>query len=102
MTLLGSADWTGKIFGGTWTAAQGGTLASTEPATGQMLAEVGLANKGDVAAAAEQAKAAQPGWAATPGHERAALLRRYCPWCGIPARSGVDQAGPRTTSRRRA
>jgi benzaldehyde dehydrogenase (NAD) len=76
MTLLASADWTGKIFGGSWTAAQGGTLTSTEPATGQTLAEVGLANNGDVAAAAEQAKAAQPAWAATPGHERAALLRR--------------------------
>ena len=76
MALLDNADWTGKIFGGRWTAAQGGTLASTEPATGATLAEVGLANSADVAAAAEQARAAQPAWAAVPGHERAALIRQ--------------------------
>jgi benzaldehyde dehydrogenase (NAD) len=43
MTLLDAVDWTGKIFSGGWIAARGGTLASTEPATGEVLAEVGLA-----------------------------------------------------------
>ena len=76
MTMLEAVDWTGKIFTGSWTAAQGGTVASTEPATGHTLAEVGLAGQADVAAAAELALAAQPAWAATPGHERAALMRR--------------------------
>jgi benzaldehyde dehydrogenase (NAD) len=76
MTMLETADWAGKIFTGNWIAAQGGTLASTEPATGRTLAEVGLAGQADVVAAAEQARAAQPAWAATPGHERAAMIRR--------------------------
>jgi benzaldehyde dehydrogenase (NAD) len=76
MGLLETADWTGKIFNGGWATASGGTLASTEPATGQVLAEVGLAGQEDVSRAAEQARAAQAAWAATPGHERAALMRR--------------------------
>lgn len=58
MTMLEAVDWSGKIFTGSWTAAEGGTVASTEPATGQTLAEVGLADKGDVSAAAKQARAA--------------------------------------------
>ena len=74
MGLLETADWTGKIFSGGWVSADGGTLTSTEPATGQVLAEVGLAGQEDVSKAAEQARAAQPAWAATPGHERAALI----------------------------
>ncbi len=76
MSLLETADWSGKIFSGGWVAAKGGTITSDEPATGQILAEVGLANGADVAAAAQAARAAQPAWAATPGHERAALMRQ--------------------------
>jgi benzaldehyde dehydrogenase (NAD) len=76
MALLDGADWAGKIYSSGWTAAQGGTLQSLEPATGEVLAEVGLANKGDVEQAARAAAAAQPAWAAQTGPERAALIRR--------------------------
>jgi benzaldehyde dehydrogenase (NAD) len=76
MALLDGADWAGKIYSSGWTAAQGGTLQTLEPATGEVLAEVGLANKGDVAQAARAAAAAQPAWAAQTGPERAALIRR--------------------------
>jgi benzaldehyde dehydrogenase (NAD) len=76
MALLDGADWAGKIYSSGWTAAQGGTLQTLEPATGAVLAEVGLANKGDVEQAARAAAAAQPGWAARTGPERAALIRR--------------------------
>ena len=76
MGLLESAQWSGKVFNGSWVTAQGGTISTDEPATGQTLAEVGLANAADVAAAAELARAAQPGWAQTPGPERAALMRQ--------------------------
>ena len=76
MTLLDGANWNSKIFSNGWTSAQGGTLQTTEPATGEVLAEVGLANKGDVAEAARRARAAQPEWAAVIGPERAALMRR--------------------------
>ncbi|HMH94227.1 MAG TPA: benzaldehyde dehydrogenase [Streptosporangiaceae bacterium] len=76
MALLDGADWAGKIYSSGWTAAQGGTLQTLEPATGEVLAEVGLASKGDVEQAARAAAAAQPAWAAQTGPERAALIRR--------------------------
>lgn len=60
MTLLDGADWGSKVFSSGWTTAQGGTLQAMEPATGEILAEVGLANKGDVAEAARRPRAAQP------------------------------------------
>jgi acyl-CoA reductase-like NAD-dependent aldehyde dehydrogenase len=47
-------------------SAQGGVLQTREPATGDVLAEVGLANKGDVTEAAKRARGAQPEWAANP------------------------------------
>ena len=75
MTLL-NGGWQSRIFSGGWTAAQGGTLQTIEPATGEVLAEVGLAGKADVAQAAQRARAAQPEWAAKTGPERAALIRR--------------------------
>ena len=74
--VLEDLDWQGKVFSGGWTSAQGGELESVEPATGQVLARVGLANAADIAAAAAAARKAQPEWAATPGPQRAALLRR--------------------------
>jgi benzaldehyde dehydrogenase (NAD) len=76
LTLLDGADWGSRILSSGWIPAQGGTLQTTEPATGEVLAEVGLANKGDVAEAARAARASQPQWAAKTGPERAALIRR--------------------------
>ncbi len=76
MTLLDGADWDSKIFSSGWVPARGGTLTSTEPATGATLATVGSANGADVAAAAASARAAQPDWAARTGPERAAVLRK--------------------------
>jgi len=76
VTLLSGAEWQSRIFSGGWTPAQGGTLKTVEPATGEVLAEVGLAGKADVAEAARRARAAQPEWAAKTGPERAALIRR--------------------------
>jgi len=58
-----------------WRPAHGGVLTSTEPATGAVLAEVGLADAEDVAAATTRAAEAQPAWAATIGPARAAVLR---------------------------
>jgi len=76
LTLLDGADWNSKIFSNGWITAQGGTVQTVEPATGEVLAEIGLANKGDVTEAAQRARAAQPEWAATIGPERAALMRQ--------------------------
>ncbi len=74
--VLDDLDWQGKIFSSGWTTARGGVLDAIEPATGDVLAQVGLANADDIAAAARAAHEAQPEWAAQPGPQRAALMRR--------------------------
>ena len=76
MTLLDGVDWSGKIFTGHWEDAKGGTMRCVEPATGANLGEVGIADPADITRACEIARDAQPAWAATPGPERAALLRQ--------------------------
>lgn len=53
--LLDELDWQGKVYSTGWTASRGGVLESTEPATGDVLAAVGLANADDIAAAAAAA-----------------------------------------------
>ena len=74
--VLDGLDWQGKVFSSGWVTPQGGELKSVEPATGDVLARVGLANPADIAAAAAAARRAQPDWAAQPGPQRAALIRR--------------------------
>jgi benzaldehyde dehydrogenase (NAD) len=74
--VLDGPDWQGKVFSNGWVTPRGGELKSVEPATGAVLARVGLANAADIASAAAAAKWAQPDWAALPGPQRAALIRR--------------------------
>jgi benzaldehyde dehydrogenase (NAD) len=74
--VLDGLDWQGKVFSNGWVTPQGGELKSVEPATGDVLARVGLANAADIAAAAAAARRAQLDWAAQPGPQRAALIRR--------------------------
>ena len=75
-TLLDPAWWSGSIFNGTWTQSSGGDAAVVEPATGQELGRIGVADARDVERSAGRAVAAQREWAATPFLERAAVLRR--------------------------
>src|SRR6516162_10297297 len=98
--------WRGRLFGAEWRNAAGGTLDVLEPATGATLTRVGAASAADVRKAAAEARAAQPGWAATPYEERAAILRKAArvlednqeeliPWIaretgGIPAKAGFE------------
>jgi benzaldehyde dehydrogenase (NAD) len=67
--------WSGKIFTGSWVAAQGGVAPVLEAATGAALGEIGVASPEDVDAAARSAQAAQKAWAATPFDQRAAIVR---------------------------
>jgi benzaldehyde dehydrogenase (NAD) len=76
MGLLDPSVWTGKVLSGGWVAPAGGERAVVEPATGEELGRVGLADAGDVARAAAMAADAQPAWAAATYEERAAVLRR--------------------------
>lgn len=67
----------GLFIGGAWRAsASGATLGVTNPATGQVIAEIADATVEDGMAALDAADAAAESWAATPARERADILRR--------------------------
>ncbi|MFN3499937.1 MAG: aldehyde dehydrogenase family protein, partial [Pannonibacter indicus] len=75
--FLKPGSWSGRIFDGSWSASAAGTLTVREPATGDVLAETGLAGPQEVAAAAKAAAAAaQKAWAAVLPQARAAILNR--------------------------
>ena len=76
MELLGTVDWSGRIFSGGWIEGGGQTYPAVEPATGQILGQVGAASPADVDRAVALARQAQPLWAATSYEARAAVLRR--------------------------
>ncbi|MFZ0097342.1 MAG: aldehyde dehydrogenase family protein, partial [Gemmobacter sp.] len=67
---------TRAYLAGAWvqTAAR---LPVHDPARGTLLAEVADCSRADAATAIAAAKAAQPGWAALTGKERAAILRSW-------------------------
>lgn len=75
--LLDQSVFAGRIhIDGEWVAGGGGEIASVEPATGETLAIVGIADAADVRRAAQGAARAQKEWAALPHPARAAVLRR--------------------------
>ncbi len=57
-------------------ALHGGTRDVIEPATGQVLCTVGIANAADVATATHAAAIAQKAWVAVPPRDKADILRR--------------------------
>ncbi|RCG27463.1 aldehyde dehydrogenase family protein [Streptomyces diacarni] len=65
----------GMFIDGSWRPAAGsGTIEVTNPADGTLLATVPAGGHADVDAAVRAARAALPGWSATPPAERAARL----------------------------
>jgi benzaldehyde dehydrogenase (NAD) len=74
LTWLDSSLWDGKAFDGGWNRRLATHHDVLEPATGQLLWRVGVANAADTTAAVERAHAAQMAWAATPPRERAAIM----------------------------
>ncbi|MCM2580105.1 aldehyde dehydrogenase family protein [Streptomyces meridianus] len=76
MSFLDPRIWSGSIRIDGWTRAHGGDAPVVEPATGETLERVGLADGQDVAKAAARAHEAGRAWARTPYTERAAVLRR--------------------------
>jgi benzaldehyde dehydrogenase (NAD) len=68
--------WSHNVYLGGWTAGSGGTRDVIEPATGQSLGVVGLADTDDLDRAVGLARTAQPLWAAVSQEDRAAMLRR--------------------------
>ncbi len=67
----------GRLFiGGRWEDSRSGrTIPTYNPATGELLGQVPLADAADVDRAVQAAYSAFPAWAETPGPERAARLR---------------------------
>jgi betaine-aldehyde dehydrogenase len=64
------------FIGGAWEASRSGrTITTYNPATGDVLGQVPLADAADVDRAVRAAHGAFPTWAETPGHERGARLR---------------------------
>jgi benzaldehyde dehydrogenase (NAD) len=68
--------WNGMVYDGDWRPAKGGTRDVIEPATGNVLTRVGIADPDDIHEAAAAAAAAQEAWAAMPADQRAAVMRR--------------------------
>ncbi|PRY92717.1 succinate semialdehyde dehydrogenase [Hasllibacter halocynthiae] len=77
--LLGDRDLLRtRLFDGEWRDAEGGAVFPvTNPARGDVIAEVADATRADAARAIERAHAAQAEWAATTAKHRAQVLRRW-------------------------
>ena len=73
---LDSRITSGKVFDGTWSTALASVRDVKEPATGQVLSQVGIASAADMRAAIDRAHAAQPAWAAMGPRERSAVFHR--------------------------
>ena len=63
--------------GGKWVTGDRGTFPVTNPARGDVIAEVADLSRAQVAGAIAQAEAAQKDWAKWTGKERAAVLRKW-------------------------
>lgn len=74
-TLLNSNYWGGKVFSGEWTTTAS-TITVREPATGEVLGQVGESQPADIAKLVPRVSAAQAQWAQVPAEARAALFRR--------------------------
>lgn len=67
---------TKALINGSWVDGSGGTFPVHSPQSGALIADVALCDAGDVSRAVEAARAAQPGWAATPLIERVKIMRQ--------------------------
>ncbi|MCR9127467.1 MAG: NAD-dependent succinate-semialdehyde dehydrogenase [Rhodobacteraceae bacterium] len=68
---------TRAYIGGAWVDGDEGTFEVTNPARGDVVAEVADVSRAQVAGAIAQAEAAQKEWARWSGKERAAVMRKW-------------------------
>ncbi|MDW4498982.1 NAD-dependent succinate-semialdehyde dehydrogenase [Sulfitobacter sp. D35] len=68
---------TRAYVGGAWVEGEKGTFDVTNPARGDVIAQVADLSRAQVAGAIAQAEKAQKEWAAWTGKERAAVLRKW-------------------------
>jgi len=71
---------TKAYVGGQWVDGDNGTFDVTNPARGDVVAQVADLSRAQVAGAISQAEAAQKDWAALTGKERAVIMRRWFDW----------------------
>ncbi|HKM83202.1 MAG TPA: aldehyde dehydrogenase family protein [Candidatus Acidoferrum sp.] len=65
----------GHFIGGVWTLpAEGSYFETSDPSTGEKIADVAQGSAADIAAAVKAARKALPGWQRLSGHERARYL----------------------------
>ena len=64
----------GHFIGGEWVAGGSEVITSTNPATGEKLADIAAANAADIDTAVAAARKAQPAWTALGGHGRARYM----------------------------
>lgn len=74
-TLMNPALWQGKVLSDGWQTADD-SAAVIDKASGEQIGSIGVADAATVNRAAAMARAAQPGWAAMPYEERAAIFRK--------------------------
>lgn len=74
-TLMNPALWQGKVLSDGWQTADD-SAAVIDKASGEQIGTIGVADAATVSRAAAMARAAQPGWAAMPYEERAAIFRK--------------------------
>jgi benzaldehyde dehydrogenase (NAD) len=72
--LITGEDWKAGTYAGGWRGARGGKEPVLDPATGEVLAEIGVADPAEIAEVSGVAAAAQPAWHRTDGVERARIL----------------------------
>ncbi|MGC3940008.1 NAD-dependent succinate-semialdehyde dehydrogenase [Roseobacter sp. EG26] len=68
---------TRAYIGGAWVDGEDGTFEVTNPARGDVIAEVADLSRAQVAGAIAQAEKAQKDWTAWTGKERAAVMRKW-------------------------
>jgi benzaldehyde dehydrogenase (NAD) len=74
--FLDAERWQGLAFFADWQKTSAGVIDVTDPATGAVIASVGIGGPDDIARAASEARAAQKAWARTSGVERAKILNK--------------------------
>ncbi len=85
-TFLHPERWQGRAYFGAWQTTEAGAIDVDDPATGTVIASVGLGGAADIARAAAAARAAQRAWAKTLPTERARILTK--------AADFLEQNGP--------
>ncbi|MEM9577525.1 MAG: NAD-dependent succinate-semialdehyde dehydrogenase [Pseudomonadota bacterium] len=68
---------TRSYIGGQWVEGENGTFEVTNPARGDVIAEVADLSRAQVAGAIAQAQTAQKDWASWTGKERAGVMRKW-------------------------